>query len=243
MPIDSGDVWNPTPTPVVLPPPPVAAPAPPPASAGGTVASPAASSVGRAPTPEEFQNWILNSPEYKQGLENLTIPYETAISRMDQMAALQNRGGGASWTPITIPQSFYDQIKLAQEKAAHDYANQKALIPEMLAARGMLRSGQLQTDQGEADYDYQTLLKDIDLQKRAREEEVAEANKRGQASVASANAAAANARQIAALQAQWRKDDLAIQLAQDKAQLLSQVQAQYRDWYWDGTKYVGPTVK
>jgi hypothetical protein len=214
---------------------------------GGVVATaPTAggSSNPYAPTTQQFQDWILNSPEYKQGIQNLTSGSQRALDRENAMYALQSSysSGGGGGSQQTVPQSFYDQIALEKEKAAHDYALQQKALPEIMAARGMLSSGQTGFQQGENQYSYDTLLKDIELQKKAREEAVAESNA---ASARAASGAAANAmisKQIDALQHQYRIEDINLGIPQQRSQVIDSVSSYYRSLWWNGSTYVGPTL-
>lgn len=220
-------------------------PAPTPGPVAGPSDSPVGGNtpnVGVEPTTNQFNDWILNSPRYLQGLENLGS-YDTAIARTKELAALQSgySTGGGGYTQ-TVPQSFYDQIKLAQEKAAHDYGLAQKALPEIMAGRGMLSSGQTGFEQGEQAYNYDMLLKDLELQKKAREESVAQANA---ASAASAAASAANARvsqQIQAKQDEYRIIDLNLEKAKAAGTLANSVYDYYKEIWWDKSgNYIGPT--
>lgn len=236
--------YNPAPAPVapVTPPPPVATAAP-------YVAAPAPP-VGGVPSQQQMQDWILNSPLYKQGMETINNAYTQNVARENTLYGLNSsyKSPAQTYTPETIPASFYEQIALEKEKAAHEYALQQEALPYQLGARGMLSSGHAGFMEGEQQYGYDTLLKDIDLQKRAREEAVAQANARGAASVAQANAAnAANkaiSDQIAATQHGYRLEDMTQQQAQDRNKLLMDVSNYYQDLWWDPNtnQYRGPTV-
>ena len=214
--------------------------------------------LGSAPTADQFQQWILSSPEYKQGTQWLESAAKTGIQRINETAALQAQyqygqtGGNSTYTPITIPQAFYDQMQAEKDKAAHENALRMKALPEIMAGRGMLSSGQTAFEQGELAYNYDTLLKDIALQKSAREQDTAEANRRGAASVAESNAnrAAAAAQdsanravsqQLSANQDAYRIADINTGLAQDRNKLLGDVSSYYQNLWWDGSKYVGPT--
>jgi hypothetical protein len=197
-----------------------------------------------------MQQWILNSPLYKQGLENINNSYAQNVARENTLYGLNSsyRPSTQTYTPETIPASFYEQIALQKEKAAHDDALAAKALPELMAARGMLSSGQTGFLQGEQAYNYDMLLKDIDLQKRSREDAVAQANARGAASAAQANAAnAANAAisaQIAATQHGYRLQDMTQEQAQLQNKLLMDVSNYYKDLWWDPNtnQYRGPTT-
>jgi uncharacterized protein YaaQ len=215
-----------------------------PSSGGGSSSSGSSSSPAYAPTTQQFQDWIVNSPEYKQGIENLTTGSQRELARENAMFALtsQRGGGGGGYSDQTVPQSFYDEIALQKEKAAHDYALQQKALPELMAARGMLSSGQTGFQAGENQYSYDTLLKDIELQKKAREESVAQANAAGHRA---ASAAASNNminQQIAALQHQYAVEDINLGIPAQRDKVLQSVSTYYHDMWWNGSQYVGPTL-
>lgn len=217
-----------------------------PASPVGAVApvpvATARPAVGSAPTDAQFREWLLGSPRYKQGIETLQGGYDTSIQRMNEMQALEAKlQRGATYTPITIPGSYYEQIALAKERAAHENELKRRAIPEYMAARGMLSSGQTGFELGEQQYGYETLLKDIDLQRKSREEETAQANARGAASAAQQNANLAVQRQLELKQDEYRRQDLERGLAQDKLKLFNDVAVYYKMLWWDETtgQYVG----
>jgi hypothetical protein len=160
------------------------------------------------------------------------------------------------YTPETIPASYYEQIALQKEKAAHDLENQRKYQYELRYGTGN-SGGQIGVDQGELTYNYDTMMKDLDLQKQAREEAVAQSNSRNAASVARSNAsnsasiAQSNAnqaisRQIDALQHTYKLEDYAQQLAISRDTLLNQITDYYMNrntgiWWVNGV-YTGPTA-
>jgi hypothetical protein len=240
--------------------------APPPVAAQPNVPAPYAAAglvpnVGLAPGWEAMQGYLLNSPMYKQSLETLTNAYNTASGNAAQLAALQ---GGLNYestfipqtafneqyfpetfVPEVIPQAYYDQLEQQQLKGEHDFNLRQKAIPEIMAGRGMLSSGQTGFELGESQYSFDTLLRDIELGKNLHEQDVAGQNLRGQTmtdlgntrgaainaqnnaaradSIAQSNAsgAAAAARQNANAQIQHQID--AVQAQQQQAALQTQL--------------------
>ena len=209
---------------------------------------------------DAMQQIYLNDPNYKQGMQWLTDAYNTNLARENARYGLSSQyQTGSTWTPDvytpeTIPASYYEQIALQKEKAAHDYANQQKYQSEMRYSTGN-SGGQIGVDQGELTYNYDTMLKDIALQAKAREESVAQANARGAASVARSNAnnqasiaqSQANeaiSRQIKANEHTYTLEDYTQKLAIDKYTLLSNVTDHYKDLWWDPNTgvYRGPTA-
>jgi hypothetical protein len=106
--------------------------------------------------------------------------------------------------------------KLQKEKAAHERALSEKAIKEQMAARGMSSSGQSAFEQGELQYDYETLLKEIDLQAAAR---------RASAAAASASAARGRASALADLEAGYQQGiTKALWDQQDRDRTLSRAQ-------------------
>jgi hypothetical protein len=225
----------------------------------GYTATPAPA-LPRTLTTAEMQSVFLNDPNYKQGLEWLNQANATNVARENQVYGLQSQyQQGSTWTPEvytpeTIPASYYAQIALQKEKAAHDLENQRKYQYELRYGTGN-SGGQIGVDQGELTYNYDTMMKDLDLQKQAREEAVAQSNSRNAASVARSNAsnsasiAQSNAnqaisRQIDALQHTYKLEDYAQQLAISRDTLLNQITDYYMNrntgiWFKDGV-YQGP---
>lgn len=202
-----------------LPPPAAQPPAPPPPNYAPTVVGQNLPNVGSAPDWQTMQGYLLNSPMYKQGTETLQNAYNTQSSNAAQLAALQQgMNYGATYipqtafqeqyfpdtfVPETIPQAYYDQLAQQKSEGEHSFALQQKAIPEIMAGRGMLSSGQTGFELGESQYGYDSLLKDIDLGRQLHEQDIAGANQRGQqntdiqnqrgaASVAQSNAARAD---------------------------------------------------
>jgi hypothetical protein len=152
------------------------------------------------------QSAILNDPSLKQQQEWLDQQYKKDSERAAQeaiwwqkdydlaVAALNSsRGGGYSGE---AEQAALDQ--LAREQAAHNKALAEKQTREVLASRGMADSGQVGFEQGELQYKYDTLLKEIALRAQARQASAAAAS-------SSQNASISN--QLANLQLQKEKHD------------------------------------
>lgn len=148
-----------------------------------------------------IQQALLNSPTFKQQNEWNTDDTKLALDRLAEdkkfyeqnyqlaLQSLRSAGGGGSSGEAQA--AALD--KLAKEQAAHQTELSREAIRE---SRGV-RTGQQAFEQGELQYNYENLLKEIDLRAEAR-----------RAAAASANAAASRNRasQLASMQLQYAQD-------------------------------------
>lgn len=246
--------YGPTPPPVYVPPPNLSQPivVPPPVAvqpaqqaAATQAASTSTQESGLKKLSEaEWRALIENDPQYKQGLEWLTDDYNRAISRGTQDEAFADRAFQQSLAALsagggyTVPAALAEQDALRKEKAAREYANQQEYLREALGSRGMLDSGQLGVEQGELKYGYDTLLREIDLAAKARQQEADEANARRAQSIAQQTANMQLQREMQKVDASRRREDLQLQYGREKGDLLFKVAAQKRDLYFTGDGYV-----
>lgn len=153
---------------------------------GSTTWSPTS---GFTPTDDQFREWIIGSPEYKTRLEQLQQDYDAQKGYADRTKALQNDQYGAQVADA-------DRARTLREKQ----------IKETLAGRGMLSSGQTAFELNDANYSYQTFLRDLDFQRKMR---------------------------LAGEDLQESQRDTS--LARNRYQAFIEVSRHYRDLWWDPT--------
>jgi hypothetical protein len=153
------------------------------------------------PTQDEFEAMIQNDPYLKQAQEWNQADYNLALQRAQEDRAFYEEGyqlakkavssSGGSGAGAALA-AYAELDRIAKEKAAHDLANQQEAIRESMGGRG----GQAAWASQEAQYQYDTLIKEIDAQAAAR-----------RASAASASGAAARARtqQLAQMELDYRE--------------------------------------
>ena len=202
-----------------------------------------------APSSQNFITDIQSSPEYKQAMQNIDLwaqqqkdnaAFEAEWNKKfyDQNRAQIASSGGSYGAGLAQAEAI---DKLQKEKAAHDLANQQEYTREALGSRGLSSSGQMAVDQGELKYNYEMLVKQIDLQAAAR---------RAQAAQAASNANRGIANQLADLDLRYQYElakqgqynsQLASDIAQKKGSALLQVADQLRPYYFDSNgNYIGP---
>lgn len=149
--------------------------------------------TGPALSDEEKRNLILNDPWYKQNTAWLEEESATRKARLErdrqladqlynlnvQQASLAANSGGDYG--LAAAQA---QAGLQKEVAAHDDKLREEQVREIMASRGMFDSGQKQFEQQERVYDYNTLLKGIDIDLQARESAAAQARSEAQSRLA-----------------------------------------------------------
>jgi len=220
-------------------PPPVATPPAQPAQTVATQTAAAGQADPKKITEAEWWAMIENDPKYKQGLEWLTGDYQRAISRGTEDEAFADRAFQQSLAALsagggyTVPAALAEQDALRKEKAAREFANQQEFLREALGSRGMLDSGQLGVEQSELQYGYNTLLKEIDLAAKARQQEADEANARRAQSIAQQTANMQLQREMQKVDAARRREDLQLQFGREKGDLLFKVAEQRKDYYFD----------
>jgi hypothetical protein len=190
---------------------------------------------------------IANDPAWKQAQEWNQEAYDRAVARNAEdrafylegyelaKKAVSSSGGSGAGAALA---AYAELDRIAKEKAAHDLANQQEAIRESMGGRG----GQAAWASQEAQYQYDTLIKQIDAQAAAR-----------RASAASASGAAARARtqQLAQMDLQYRQamvdfnrieEDLRSKLAAANGEAFMATWDRLEKRYWDedtGT-YIGP---
>lgn len=161
--------------------------------------------IGKSPTMEQMRQTILTSPEYLGAAEQFDAGVDIAKQKraLDEewatkaynLSKAQIAGSMPSYGAGLAEAAAADALQ--KEKAAHDYANQQEYVREALGSRGLASSGQVGVDQGELTFNYNTLLKQIDL---------AAAVRKAQAAQAQANAQKNIQQQLAALDFNRQKD-------------------------------------
>lgn len=195
------------------------------------------------PSSQDFIKDVTQSPEYKQAMQNIDL---WAKQQQDNAAFEaewnkkfyeQNRsqiaGSGGSYGAGLAEAAAIDQLQ--KEKAAHDLANQQEYTREALGSRGLGSSGQVGVDQGELKYNYDTLIKQIDLAAQARQAQAAQAGANARKGISN-QLADLDLRYQYALAKQGNYDtQLAGDIAQKKGAALLQVADQLRPYYFDAS--------
>lgn len=218
------------------------------------------------PTTDQFRTDILNSPEYKQAMENVDLWAKTQKdqqafqSTWDQKFYDQNRAQVAgSFTPAFVGSYGAGEAEakqldaLQKETAAHNLANQQEYTRESLGSRGLASSGQNAVEQNELSYGYDTLLKQIDLGASARQAQIAQAqsNAAGAAAASDANQQRAIANQLADLDINFQYkqalstfdlQQLDAQIAAKRGVAFFSVADQLQTFYFNPStgEYIGP---
>lgn len=185
--LDPNDNWLP---PVSPPPPPPVAPtpsAPSGSSSGYLDRTTTAQTPPRDPSitvfaepPIDYRNLALNDPFYKQNLEWLHDDTALAQQRLNEDRGFAERlyqldraqaqasasAARAAANAGAAEEAALDALR--KEQAAHDYELSKETLREVMASRGMIDSGQYPFEKAEAQYDYTSFLKELDLQAAAR---------------------------------------------------------------------------
>lgn len=203
-----------------------------------------------APTIDEWLESLKNSPQYKAAMEAIDqqerdardeIEWRRQWAKRDYEFAKQqlSSGGGGGGDPTAAQQAALDQ--LARDKAAHDKALAEKATREILASRGMGSSGQTTFEQQELQYNYDMLIKEINLRAQARA---------AAAAAASSSSSRAISDALARLDYEYEKEMAGLNRAEEKipsqvaaarGQALNGVANQLREFYWDGSEYIGPT--
>lgn len=217
-------------------------------------------------TSEQFKNAILESPLYRQEMQNIDLWAQARKegAAFDQEWAKKfydlNRSQVAgSFTPAYVPsygasEPYMKQLdELAKTAAARDYGNQQEYIKESLGSRGLSSSGQLPLELGEAKFDFDNLNKEIDIRAQARQAELDEARKNASASAAASNAAQQRsiANQLADMDLRYQYDTagasrnaklLEAEIAAKKGDALFSVADKLMPLYFDPSTgaYIGP---
>lgn len=198
---------------------------PPPISTSAAGSTPASTGTSFTPTStQSFQDAILNSPYYKQSMENIAANAAKNLERENAMWGLTQAsyaipvggGGGGDYGLAAAEAS----AKLQREKAEHDLANQQEYAREALGSRGLASSGQNEVDQGELRYQYDMLMKQIDVDLQGRRSAAASAASAAASAASAASQQRALQLQEATLKHQWAIQDLTSAQADASGQLL-----------------------
>lgn len=193
---------------------------------------------------------LQNNPQYKQAMEFNTDDTKLALDRLAEdkkfyeqnyqlaLQSLQKAGGGGSSGEAQA--AALDA--LAKEQAAHTKKLSEEQLREVMASRGLASSGQVGFEQGELQYNYENLLKEIDLR--------ADARRAAAASAASASRSN-RATQLASMQLQYAQDmvkfgrneqDIKTGAAREKGSILMSTGEKLAAAWWDADTgvYSGP---
>ena len=212
------------------------------------------------PSRDQFRQDILTDPYYlnvmqgfdtEQTIANQQAAFDAQWAKkfFDQsIAQAQASAGGGGYATGAGLAEAREADKLQKEQAAHNLANQQEYAREALGSRGLSSSGQLPLEQGELKYQYDILIKEIDLAAKAREAQAAQAASNAAASAAASSRAASQRIDSLTLQYQYGVAKagldatlLAQDIAQRKGSAIFQVMDYLEPMYFDPvTKdYVG----
>lgn len=217
-------------------------------------------------TSQQFQDAILNSPLYKQQMENIARQEQAAKDALafnteweKKFYDLNRSQIAGSFTPAFVGSYGAGEAQakqldaLAKEAAAHDLANQQEYSREALGSRGLGSSGQVALERQELQFDFDNYIKEVDLRAEARAAELAQtrANAAGAAAASNANQQRSIANQLSDIdlrnqynlaQGQQAQAKLTSDIAAAKGDALFQVADKLMPFYFDPQTgaYIGP---